>query len=386
MYMVKISQIFFIVTFCFISGLSSAPFHESFNFYSNPLALYFNPSLSVEQKGIPFCTYLGFSPDSNSFEIQSCFTIPFSNNSFSVGYNRDEFLFNKFLASYSLKHEFFYFGTVFTVGLDYLKTLFFGLDGSVSFKIYDNSFISLNVKNLIFSDKVLNGIYPGFSVSTSGGVPRLSEFFGYDFSYRGTYYKDGKKKIGSGGKFSILGKIISNPLIQYSLGFDFSEDDLYRVHKNLQGGIGTVLKINESAAGIFFGYQYDLFLKKSTISTNIYFNPTLYKNKYKPEFGLKWKCAEDGNGIYVSISDENKKENGAIKNWAMVFSSLPTSNGILLRSFSGGNNPPSTVYWDRKDSKGIVSDEEDVYVRIVISDKENNIYSSAWEKITSCNR
>lgn len=354
--------------------LESISYSESnFSFHSHSFHLFSNPSLLVMQKGVPISTSFIIPSHKDRVEGKAAFSINYKNKAFALGYENSESVKNKLVAAYSLNNNFFYFGSSFSVLFDSHNYPELLLDAAGTFNVCNKQYISFILNNFVVNDSIKNSIYPQIGVSYFGAFPKIYRYLGFDFTYfcRLRSYK--KKDIENVARVIVTGSVIESPLINYSIGYEVCDNNYQQL---IIANAGLQIRIDEITAGLLCGIDYDPKKAKYKIKTSINFNPL--NSDYKPStIDILVKEGDEQNpGVYVSMKCSNL--NNKIKNWVLVFSNFPLENGKILKSFSGGNIPPSTVYWDLRDQNGDTIDHKSIYIKAVISDRKNNISSTPW--------
>jgi hypothetical protein len=365
-----------------VKVLLSSPLDGNFNYLGQGLLLFSNPSLIVSQKGYPTEVQLFFPSSEQDLEGKVASIFSFPKNAFSIGYAKTNDVFNRFSAAYSLKQQFFLFGSTFSILTEKDIPPSLAVDVAVAFNILKNRYISVSYTNLIITDTILKSLNPQITISFNGPLPKIGDYLGLDFSSYVEFYDYKTLDVRYGGTLKVVGKFFIAPIFHYLLGTDIKQNETKKIDIIPQAGFGMEIKISEASSGLFFGYQYDINNNEYGMMAKIYFNPILNRDRTPLTVQIKSSCGTDKNeGIFVSVLFSEKKEISEIKNWTLIFSTLPSKEGKILKTFSGGNIPPSTVYWDLRDNNGDVHDDHEIFIRLLISDKNNNLTATPWDKI-----
>lgn len=371
------------VCFCYIiisKVILYADFKQSnLTYHSHSLHLFSNPSIIATQHGVPFSAAFLIPSSEEILEGAAAISFILERNAFAIGYERNDFLKNRIISGYSLKKEFFYFGSSYSFLIDSSKDPNLLLDVSSSIKLPQTRYISLVFKNIIATEKIRSLVPPQVNLSFFGGFPGIEKILGFDFSYYCNINDFKKGRIDHGAKLNIAGTFLNYPMLFYSTGYDFYLDNNSKVKQFICGNLGLQLKINEISTGLSYGVKYDIKISDYKMHLQLNFNPTILQPDNRSQINLKViKEGEKNSGVYVSFdySDLNRSSN--IRNWVLVFSTLPSTEGKMIKSFSGGNLPPSSIYWDFKDVSGKFYDQQVIYIRGIITDTYNHLYVTPW--------
>lgn len=352
---------------------------SNLTYHSHSLHLFSNPSIISTQQGIPFSAVFFIPSAEEILEAATSFSIILDKNAFSIGYERNEILKNRFISGYSFKKEFFYFGSSFSFLIDSSKDPNFLLDVSSTIKLPQSRFISLVFNNIQFTEKVHRSISPKGSISFFGDIPWIEKNLGFDFSYYCIIDDLKEGRIDHGAKINIVGTFFNHPLMYYSAGYDLFGGKYSKINQFFCGNLGLQLKINEISTGLSYGVKYSINNSDYKMNLQLNFNPTIIQYNQKAQINLKvMKASEKNPGVYVSFDYLNFSKSSGIKNWVLVFSSSPSNEGKIIKSFSGGELPPSSIHWDLKDVSGKFYDQEVIYIRGIITDTFNKISVTPW--------
>lgn len=371
------------VCFCYIlisKVFLYADFKQSnFTYHSHSLHLFSNPSIIVTQHGVPLSAAINIPSSEEILETAAALSFILDNNAFAVGYERNELLNNRIISGYSFQKKFFYFGSSFSFLIDSTKDPDLLLDVSSTIKLPKSRYISLVLNNIISTEKIRNSMPPQASLSFFGGFPGIEKYLGFDFIYYCNINDFSKENINHGTKLNIVGTFFKSPMVFYSTGYDFLIENNGKIKTVLCSNLGLQLRINEIISGLSYGIKYDINNSDYRMNLLVNFNPNFFKNDHKSQINLKViKGSENNPGVYVSFDYSDLNKNSDIKNWVLVFSTLPSSEGKIIKSFSGGNLPPSSIYWNFKDASGNYYDKEVIYIRGIITDPKNNLAVTPW--------
>lgn len=380
------------ICFCYIIifkvTLYSDLFQSNYTYHSNSLHLFSNPSILTFQQGIPVSAVFFIPTYQNRFEGAAAVNFLLDKNAFAIGYERGETVNNRIISGFSFIKEIFSVGSSFSFLFDNIKEPDLLIDAACTFKLPQSRYISLIFNNIISTGKDQNEINPKGGISFFGDFPGIKKAaLGFDLGYYCNMYDLRKTKIDHGGKLCITGSFLKTPMLFYSAGANLYRDKYGKTNQDLIATLGFQLRINEASASLSYGVEYKKIDSDYKMHISIDYNPTAFRHSLRPSLDLK---IVDGNGIvpgvYVSFDCSKLNMYSGIKNWVLVFCTLPSNNGEIIKSFSGGNMPPSTVYWDYRDVAGKYYDREIVYVRAILTDNNSNLAVTPWIKHNSQNR
>ncbi len=370
------------VCFCYaiISKVTLyADFEQSnFTFHSHSLHLFSNPSIISTQHGIPFSAVF-FPSGEEKNEAAAAVSFILEKNAFAVGYERNEIYNNRIISGYSFKKEFFFFGPSFSFLIDSTKDPNLLLDVASTIQLPRSRYISLVLKNIIGTEKIRRSMPPNGRLSFFGGFPGIEDVLGFDISYYSNFNDLSKGRINHGAKLNIAGTFLKSPMIYYSTGYDLNREKKSIINHFIYGKLGLQLRINEISAGLSYGVRYDINSSDYKMHLQVNFNPTTFQHNHKLQINLNIKKSyEKNSGVYVSFDYIDLFKSATVKKWVLVISKLPSSDGEIIKSFSGGNLPPSSIYWNFKDVSGKYYDQEVIYIRGIITDNSNNLAVTPW--------
>ena len=361
----------------------STLYAETYNLshLSRPFILFSNPSLMTEQSEMISAIKLSHDVSGELNEVQTAVIVPFQKNSFSAGYVRSDYPLNRVVAGYSLHQNNLLFGTSFSV--------FYGpidpeltVDAALSLKVFGSRYVSLIFRNILGTDSILKICNPEASVAISGLFPSIKNH-GFDISYTAGIHDRQCTEIEQEAQFSLYGHFFESVSLHYSAGLYIVSNEQRVFHERFEAGTGVTFKLKKVAMGLFFEGVYGLQTKNSELRGSIQLTP-FQRKRCTQDIDIKVTCGESKPGVYVTFLRRDNRESSSIKNWVLVISSSPSKDGKIVKTFSGGNILPSTIYWDYRDIGGKVQDYEKVYVRLVITDGNDNIYYAPWETVYPC--
>lgn len=357
-------------------------FQSNYTFHSNSLHLFSNPSILTFQRGIPVSAVFFIPTFRNRFEGAAAVNLLLDKNAFAIGYERCETVNNRIISGFSFIKEIISVGSSFSFLFNNIKEPDLLIDAACTFKLPQSRYISLILNNIISTEKIKNEKNPKAGISFFGAFPGLKKAaLGFDLSYYCNMYDLRKTKIDHGGKLNIIGSFLKYPMIFYSAGGNLYRDKYGKINQDLIASLGLQLRINEASASLSYGFEYKKVDPDYKMHITIDYNPIAFRHSIKPSLELR---VVNGNeivpGVYVSFDCSELNMSSGIKNWVLVFCTLPSKNGEIIKSFSGGNMPPSTVYWDYRDVSGKYYDSEVFYIRAIITDNNSNLAVTPWIK------
>lgn len=384
----NIIKYLFSLLFLFYKFSYSSPLEIGNNVYGQPFLIYNNPSLICKQIGVPIGTSLYYNTSSKEYNLITGFIEKFSNSGFSLCYvKRNYKYFDKLSTAFSTLYKKISFGSSFHFIFSDSKALFtMDLGGSYHFK--ERRYISTIFKNVFNVDTTNDILSRELIISTGGDFPWLKKM---DYTVQGIIdiYDYDIKECGYGGNINIHKFFFNNPSLSvYSNGKVF-----YTREKIKEWAIEVIAGyhhiFNTFLFGIYAGFEYPSEIKNSRLSFSFYVNP-LYK-KERPSLSCEIqltssKLTPNGDGINDNIIIDIKgifsSKNIKAKRWSLFISKDRLSESDVLRTFSGGNIPPSSLLWDGRDNKGELLKNGAYYIRLILIDTLNRVVSSSYKKVT----
>ena len=85
--------------------------------------------------------------------------------------------------------------------------------------------------------------------------------------------------------------------------------------------------------------------------------------------------------IFLDIDGVFSNRDVKTKRWTLIVKKDLTSKDNVIRTFSGGDLPPSSILWDGRNTNGQLVDDGTYYIQLFIVDTIDRVVSSTTEKI-----
>ena len=145
---------------------------------------------------------------------------------------------------------------------------------------------------------------------------------------------------------------------------------------------------NRFVFGVYAGYEFPGDIEKSRITFSAYFNPQYKKNMPKLSCSIKLTSPEitpNGDGIndkvIIDVDGVFSNRDVKTKRWTLIVKKDLTSKDNIIRAFSGGDIPPSSILWDGRDTNGQLVEDGTYYIQFFLVDTIDRVVSSSTEKI-----
>lgn len=376
-----------LLSFLFIQYGFSTPLEKCNEGYGNPFLLHFNPSLISRQSGGPFGTSFYYNAPEKQYTLSAGFIETFKQSGFSLCYVRKNHdYFNKISTAFSSQYKDISFGATFHFVFSGSEPLF-TMDAGGSYYFTERKYIGIVVKN-IFDVDTSNELLPReLRISTGGDIPGVDRMY-YTAEAITTLYSFKDREVGGGGDVNIHKFFFRNPSLSiFSRGMVFYNREKEVVWA-VEAAAGYHHFFNRFAFGVYAGYEYPGSVEESRISFCAYFNPHYKKNRPKLTCTIKLSSAEiTPNGddindkVIIDIDGVFSNREVKTKRWTVVVKKDLTARDTIIRSFSGGDIPPSSILWDGRDTNGHIMEEGTYYIQLFIVDTIDRVVSSSTEKI-----
>jgi hypothetical protein len=371
----------FIVYFLFV--LNSAIFSESLS----PLYIIFGSSQLIYSHCslIPFQTFFPSSCDlllnsnEKSFELRHSSLFSLGNNGFAFGYKKSSDGFHSISTGYGIKNERASFGSSLqTIVIKNDPILKLNVSSSLHLnKHIEKCILSINNITLIQNEK----FSPDILLDFYGKIIDVPELY-YSASLLSNLIADSIYNSPLSCKIDVSGKLGNRSHFIYSLGYQCEYVHNFLLN-SINFSLGSMAAILEKGVGLMFGYSMNLKTKVNTVQCNLSFNPFQYRDITAPFVSMNITCSEYNNiGCYFSLKCNDYNGSG-LKSWTLIISDLASKNGKIIKIFSGGFPAPTTVFWDKKDSRGVFLDSLVVFSRLVGIDNSNNVGYTPWIPVNS---
>lgn len=350
-----------------------------YNIYGNSQVFYSHCALIPYQNFFPTSCDLQFNSYEKIFDIRYSSVFSFKKNGFAIGFKKNN-KNNCISTGFGAKKENFTFGSSINVILEKNDPLLnLNVSSSLHFNdFFDKMLFSMNNISLIQKEN----FSPDILFDLTGKIIKNYNLY-YNFSLLSNIKAKDFKKSPFDAKLDLAGKYGKKSFFLYSIGYQMNYDN-NSILNMINVSLGSLASISEKCVGLYFGYSHDLKKNINTIQCNLSFNPFHYKDVTPPVVSMNVTCSDDKNyGYYFCLKSNDNNESG-LNSWTLVISDQPSKNGKIVKLFSGGFPMPSTVFWDKKNSRGEFFDIPKVFARLVVIDKSKNIGYTPWVSVNSC--
>jgi hypothetical protein len=373
-------EILLIISFASYS-LPSGPIEGNINFSGLPLLLLTNPSLLAKQNGIPIGVQVSYDPVNRSMITRAGIVAPIGKNGVSFAYvHQADFLKNRIYAGFGHVAKQGALGGSFTVAIDSVHA-YMGVNVAGSLFLPREQAISLVINSIVGSDTVLEKIPPQFNVYVNGPFPffHIGKNLVYDFSFGVAMPQYKADTTIMNGSIWLRSAWFERYPLFVSAGYSI-EDIIRNVNPNQYIGaeIGTKVKFGLVSMGLYCGYRYAFTNTNNTIVAGIYFNPVENRDIDPPRASMKVVSDTITGGCYFILKCDDGPRGSGIRQWTIIIASTPSTNSEIIKTYSGGNIPPTSIFWDLRDSHGQVYESREAYVMFMVLDMADNVTKTDW--------
>lgn len=353
----------------------------------NPFLLHFNPALLCRQTGGPFGSSFYYNNAEKQYILTSGFIETFKQSGFSLCYIRKNYdFYNNISTAFSSQYKDISFGATFHFVFSGSEPLF-TVDAGGSYHFAERRYIGIVVKNIFDVDTTNELFQRQMHISTGGTIPGIDRMH-YTVEAIATLYNFKEREVGGGGDVNIHKFFFHNPSLSiFSRGMIF-----YNRNKEIkwviEAAAGYHHFFNRFIFGVYAGYEFPNNVNESKITFSAYFNPQYKKNIQKLSCTINLSSPEitpNGDGINdrVIIDVDGIFSNRDVKTnrWNLIVKKDLTLKDNVIRIFSGGNIPPSSILWDGRDKNGQLVEDGTYYIQLFIVDTIDRVVSSTTEKI-----
>jgi hypothetical protein len=371
--------------FMCMSSVAAEPLEGRLDYIDLPLLLLRDPSLMTFQAGYPTGVMLTYAPAAAMMKISTGTVIPFKKNAASIIFeNRNSHPENRIAAGFSNYYKPLVFGSAFSVSVDNGNP-YFSIDVSAGYVFKNESRLTLRASNLLLSDSLKASLPLRFDMAISGPVSVYKrDVLSYDAAIFDIVNEKEPLMSSYGAEGWLRFQVLRRPMISFSIGTEGAGNSDGYLYHVAGANVGISLRFGPMSAGVAGGVEYEIIEKTQRIFAALLINPLKMIDVTAPEVSVKvLPDTVKGAGYYFRIHCNDKKDGSGIKEWTLCIATLPSTASEMVKSFSGGNLPPATIFWDTRDALGKVHDTSRYYVRFIAVDNNNNIGATSWIPLTS---
>ncbi len=349
-----------------------------YSYFGLPFIHRTNPSKIAYQKGIPTgIRYTYESPRNWGLKTGIAYPVNNSGVSFVYGFTKQT---NVHLLSAGVSQKIddrFSVGTGLNMSLDFDEISQMSVDLAAAHVKNDFS-ISIVLKEIKFTDTSTVTI-PSLNLIVSGPIKQFRNNISYELYVSAGFPKNKIEIPYPGGAFNVRYSSLRHPWVVVSSGFDFFQTESRDYQSSFSVSAGMNIGRNRGVAGMHAGYVRCVEDGRDILSTSLFFNPYGQQDITPPNVKLSYEKHPEM-GYYFSLYSKDNQRGSGIRDWVLVIADNPSMNGKIVKLFSGGSIPPSTIYWDRRDSEGNFRQQK-VYARLVAVDRADNKSVTEWVEL-----
>ena len=365
----------------------SSPLDKCNEGYGNPFLLYFNPALICRQTGGPFGTSFYYNSPEKQYTLGAGFIETFKQSGFSLCYFRKNHdFFNNISTAFSSQYKEISFGATFHFVFSGSEPLF-TMDAGGSYHFNERRYVGIAVKN-IFDVDTTNELLPReMRISTGGDIPGVDRMY-YTAEAIAALYSFKEGEIGGGADVNIHKYFFRNPSLSlFSRGKIFYNRDK-KIEWAVEASAGYHHFFDRFVFGVYAGYEFPGDVEESRITFSAYFNPQYKKNMPKLKCTIKLSSPEitpNGDGVndkvVIDIDGVFSNRDVKTRRWTLIVKRDLTLKDNIIRTFSGGDLPPSSILWDGRDTNDQLVSDGTYYIQLFLVDTIDRVVSSTTEKI-----
>ncbi len=378
------TYLFLILFLFFVRVVYSSPLETGNDRVGNPFLIFYNPSLICKQTGMPVGGNFLYNNNlgENSFILG--FSETFSSSGVSLCYSNGEYEdINKISTAFSTFYKNLSFGSSFHFLFSSYEPVF-TFDAGLSYHFKDKRYAGAVFRNIFLTD-TLYSLAPEAVICAGGNIPWVDRL-SFDFQAIVQLIDIKERELAYGGDLSIQKFFFKGPFLSvYTRG-----KVLYNTEDTLEWAVEPVLGFHHAferfSFGIYSGYKVFYKEDKNKISLSFYVNPLNSKKKkdLSCEIHLsKTKLILDGDNdnILISINGVFSNKKVTVKRWNLLVTKEKNSKIDAVKTYSGGNIPPSSIVFDGRNVKGELLNSGTYYIQLILIDSLNRVVSSSYRKI-----
>jgi len=356
--------------------------------FGNPFLIINNPAMINRQKGVPIGFSFYYNTSLQKYLILTGFSESFDKSAFSINYLKDtQEEYNRFSTAFSTACKMISFGASFHF-LFFDEEPDFTLDAGITYHFKERRYIGLVMKNILEIDNGNELLARELCLTGGGNIPKVDRLF-FTAKARGILFDFKEKDYGYGGDINVHKFIFNNP----SLSIYLKGTVLYAHDKNLTWNMESLLgyhhRFNRFSLGIYAGYKHYSLSEMNSVVFSIYYNP-LFKRKIGDlDCSLELnssKMTPNGDNIHdnvvITIRGSFQKDEVRIKRWTILITDEKDRKGAVIKTFSGGNVPPTSIVWEGRNNEGNLVKNGTYYIKLILVDSINRVISSSYKVVT----
>ncbi len=373
---------FFLSVAILISGVHASPLETTGSSFANPFIMYYNPALISRQSGAPVGVSYYYNSPLRQYSLSAGFIETFKKSGFSLCYSKNNYeKFDRISTAFSSLYRNISFGATFHFVFSGSDPLF-SLDAGGSYHFNNLLYAGVAVKNIFEADSGAESFAREVAISAGGELPWVKSFY---YTVKGIVklYDLPAGKIGSGGDVHLQKFFLKNPMISiYSRGALLYNRER-EIEWSAEACVGLHLFVSSFSCGVFGGYEYLSSLQDGRISVSVHLNPLYKRSTPGLSCALQLsssKFSPDGDGkedvLIIAQSGVFYGKNVRTKRWTLVIKKKQKPEDSIVRTFSGGDMPPSSTLWDGRDTAEKIVKSGEYSLQLFIVDTMERVVSS----------
>lgn len=375
------------ILFFFLYPLHASPLEMTNSNFGNPFIIYHTPALITRQTGAPIGFSYYYNAPLKEYILSAGFVETFQRSGFALCYlKKNHEIFDKVSTAFSTLYKNISFGATFHFVFSGSVPLF-TMDAGGVYQFNDAVYAGMIVKNIFESDTSVESLCRELSVCAGGEVPRAQSLF---YAVKGAcrIYDFSEREFGFGADMHVQKFFFENPRLSiYAKGaLLYNREKKAELSAEACGGLHLFLKT--FLLGVFGGYEYVSPQQDGRVSVSLYVNP-LYKRS-APDLSCDIELSPqtfspDGDGkedvLIIAQKGIFSAKNVQTKRWTLVIKKQQKNKEIIIKNFSGGDMPPSSIVWDGRDTNDRLVGNGEYLVQLFLVDTQGRVVSSSVKKV-----
>ncbi len=377
-----------ITTILILSGTSSIishPLEDGVDTIGNAFSIFYNPALICKQVGMPIAASMLYNHNNSDISYVGGFSETFSKNAFALTYFADdENNFNKISTAFATYYKKLTFGSAFNFffGQSYPE---FSVDAALNYHITDKQYFGLVVKNAYFTDSSY-AIVRDVRICGGGHIPWVNRLY---FTAQGivALHDIREVELEYGGDISLQKFFFQGP----SVSLYARSKVMYTLDKEVtwlaEPVVGFHHNFSTLSFGMYAGYTINHESTMNKVLVSFYINP-LYKKQRDP-LSCSINLSSDkflfsdttDEQIIITISGNFNNKRTSVKQWSVLITTKELGTRKAVRTFSGGNIPPSSIIFDGRDQEGMLLKTGTYSIQLILVDSMNRVISSSNKSV-----
>jgi hypothetical protein len=342
----------------------------------------------MRQTGAPIGVSYYYNAPINEYSLYAGFIETFQRGGFSLCYTKKNHeIFDKISTAFSSQYKNISFGATFHLVFSGNEPLF-TMDAGGTYHFSELLYAGMVFKNIFEADTGFESLSREININAGGEVPWVKSLY-YAVKGIGKIYDFSERAFGYGGDMHIQKFFFKNPMISiYSGGAVlYNREQEIAWSAEACGGLHIFLK--NFIFGVFGGYEYLSSLQDGRVSVSLYLNPVYKKSTPNLSCAIELsspKFSPNGDGkedvLIIAHKGVFNIKNVQTKRWTLVIKKKRKTGNVIIKTFSGGDMPPSSTFWDGRDTNDKLVDNGEYSIQLFIVDTLGRVVSSDTKTVT----